>query len=120
MKVSTIYKGHEGYATAYTEVRETEDECDQLKHMVQGRDFCVDLFASQVAIQDPATKRWSRHGVITDVGPHRRYYVRLPKGRVLTRNRRFLRQRYGHAAPDSPPPPRAAGSQGGEPPAAAA
>ncbi|KAF0299963.1 hypothetical protein FJT64_027441 [Amphibalanus amphitrite] len=78
------------------------------------------LVPVQVAIQDPATKRWSRHGVITDVGPHRRYYVRLPKGRVLTRNRRFLRQRYGHAAPDSPPPLRAAGSQGGEPPAAAA
>ena len=40
---STIYKGYEGYATAYTEMRETEDECDQLKYMVKGRDFCVDL-----------------------------------------------------------------------------
>ena len=85
------------------------------QHAADLRDLSV---GSQVAIQDPATKRWSRHGVITDVGPHRRYYVRLPSGRVLTRNRRFLRQRYGHAAPDSPPPPRAAGSQGGEPPAA--
>ena len=39
----TIYKGYEGYVTVYTEMRETEDDCEQMKYMVKGRDYCLDL-----------------------------------------------------------------------------
>ena len=80
------------------------------------RDLPAFRVGSQVALQDPATGLWDRHGVVTDVGPHRRYFIRLPSGRVLTRNRRHLRQRYAHATPDqadTAPLP-------GSPPAAAA
>ena len=55
---------------------------------------------SQVAVQNHNTKRWDRCGVITEVdNQRRRYFIRLPSGRVLTRNRRFLRQRYAYAEP---------------------
>ena len=58
---------------------------------------------NQVAVQDHRTGRWDRYGVIADVGPYRRYYVRLAGGRVLVRNRRHIRRRYGHATPDPSP-----------------
>ena len=37
---------------------------------------------SQVDIQDPRTKMWSKRGVIVGIGDHRDYYVKLPSGRV--------------------------------------
>ena len=58
------------------------------------------LTGLHVAIQNDTTKRWDIYGVITEIGPHRRYYVKTTSGRVLTRNRRFLRRR----VPWSPPP----------------
>ena len=55
---------------------------------------------SQVMVQNHVNKRWDRCGVVTEVDhSRRRYFVRLPSGRVLTRNRRFLRQRYAYAEP---------------------
>ena len=48
---------------------------------------------SNVAVQDASTKRWDIYGVVTDIGPHRRYFVKTGSGRVLVRNRRFLRRR---------------------------
>ncbi|KAF0289983.1 Snake venom metalloprotease inhibitor 02A10 [Amphibalanus amphitrite] len=54
----------------------------------------------QVMVQNHVNKRWDRSGVITEVdGRRRRYFIRLPSGRVLTRNRRFLRQRYAYSEP---------------------
>ena len=64
--------------------------------------LCV---GTQVAIQDPATNLWDRHGVIVQLGDHRRYFVRLPSGRVLTRNRRFIRRRFGYSITATPPAP---------------
>ena len=93
------------------------------RHARDLRDLDV---GSQVAVQDSATKRWDRFGIVTEVGPHRRYFVRLPSGRVLTRNRRFLRQRYGHATPELsapdpvlPPPPAGDDAPAYQPPAEA-
>ena len=43
---------------------------------------------THVAIQDPRTKMWSTYGMVTYVGPHRKY---CKTGRVLVRNRRFIR-----------------------------
>ena len=48
---------------------------------------------SSVALQNPQTKLWDIYGTVTEIGPHRRYYVRTQSGRVLVRNRRFLRRR---------------------------
>ena len=46
---------------------------------------------SNVAIQNPCTKLWDTYGSIIDISPNRRYYIKTSSGRVLVRNRRFLR-----------------------------
>ena len=46
-----------------------------------------------VALQDPCSKRWERYGVVVDTGAHRDYLIKLPSGRILRRNRRYLRLR---------------------------
>ena len=63
---------------------------------------------SNVAVQDASTKRWDIYGVVADIGPHRRYFVRTGSGRVLVRNRRFLRRRM----PCVPPPQFVSSDQG--------
>ena len=47
---------------------------------------------SNVALQNDDTKRWDIYGTVTAIGPHRRYFVKTQSGRVLVRNRRFLRR----------------------------
>ena len=64
---------------------------------------------NQVAIQNPTSKVWDIYGTITDIGPHRRYFVKTQSGRVLIRNRRFLRRRVpmslgGRCSTPTPPP----------------
>ena len=44
-----------------------------------------------VCVQDPQTKLWDKIATIILIGQHRTYHVRLTSGRVLWRNRRFLR-----------------------------
>lgn len=51
---------------------------------------------SNIALQDTVTKRWDIYGIVVEVGPHRRYYVKMAGGRVLARNR---------CVPFSPPTP---------------
>ena len=48
---------------------------------------------TNVAIQNDTTKRWDIYGVVTEVGPFRRYHVKTSTGRVLVRNRRYIRRR---------------------------
>ncbi len=48
---------------------------------------------NHVAIQNPISKLSDIYGVITAVGPYRRYFVKTQNGRVMIRNRRFLRKR---------------------------
>lgn len=48
---------------------------------------------SNVVIQNTITKLWDIYGIVTSIGPHRRYYVKTASGRVLARNRRYLRRR---------------------------
>ena len=45
---------------------------------------------SNVAVHNSETKQWDIYGVVVDVGPYRRYSVKLNSGR---RNRRFLHRR---------------------------
>lgn len=48
---------------------------------------------SNVAVQNHHSKLWDVYGVVVDIGPHRRYFVKTANGRILVRNRRFLRRR---------------------------
>ena len=48
---------------------------------------------AHVAIQKPTSKAWDIYGTITAVSPHRWYFIRTQSGRVLVRNRHFLRKR---------------------------
>ena len=45
-----------------------------------------------VLIQDQHNKRWDKTGVITRMGCSRDYEIRMPSGRLVWRNRRFLRK----------------------------
>jgi len=56
---------------------------------------------SHVAIQNPQTKVWDIYGIVTDINPQRRYYIKTKSGRVLVRNRRFLRRRLPTSIPDN-------------------
>ncbi len=66
---------------------------------VRAHDLPEIRIGSNVAIQDPGTKLWDVYGVVTYIGPHRRYYVKTQSGRVLVRNRRFLRRRVPASIP---------------------
>ena len=48
---------------------------------------------SQVVLQNPVTKLWDTYGIVVSVEPHCKYRVRIKSGKVLVRNRRFLRHR---------------------------
>ena len=52
------------------------------------------VFGQTIRIQDHVSKRWDKIGTITGVGGHRDYLITLPSGRILRRNRRFLRPCY--------------------------
>ena len=60
-----------------------------------------------VRAQNDRTKLWDRSGVVIDVGPHQKYFIYLPSGRILTRHHPFLRRRYSSSLPpsDTPKPP---------------
>ena len=48
---------------------------------------------SHVAVQNPQSRLWDIFGIVIEIGPHRRYYIKTTGGRVLVHNRRFLRRR---------------------------
>ena len=48
---------------------------------------------SNVAVQNPRIKLWDIYGIITAISPNRKYYIKTSSGRVLVRNRRFIRRR---------------------------
>ena len=48
---------------------------------------------SNVAIQNRDTKRWDIYGKVTHIDLHHQYYIKTSSGRVLVRNRRFIRRR---------------------------
>ncbi|KAF0302962.1 hypothetical protein FJT64_025020 [Amphibalanus amphitrite] len=63
---------------------------------------------TRVRVQDVRTKRWDRCGVVTSVGPHRRYSVRFDDGGEVDRNRCHLRRRHALCpVPGVEPPGRA-------------
>ena len=40
---TSVYDSYEALAKAFTAMRETEDECEEMRYLVKGRDFCIDL-----------------------------------------------------------------------------
>ena len=48
---------------------------------------------SPVALQNQQSKLWDIYGTVITTGPNRRYFVKTRSGRILVRNRRFLRRR---------------------------
>ena len=63
---------------------------------------------TNVAIQNPTTKCWDIYGKVTEVGPYRRYHIKTSSGRVLVRNRRYIRRRVPVVPPtvqNTPRPP---------------
>ena len=53
---------------------------------------------SNVAIHNHQTKLWDLYGMVTDIGPHRKYYIGLPS-RILVRNRRLIHRRVPASIP---------------------
>ena len=49
--------------------------------------------SSSVVFQNPQTKLWETYGMVVDIGPHHRYYIKRRFGRVLAHNCHFLRHR---------------------------
>lgn len=47
----------------------------------------------RVAVQDSRTGRWDKYGVVVETGEHRDFWIKLASGRVLRRNRKFIRKR---------------------------
>ena len=72
----------------------------EARYNSRATDLPVLQVGARVAVQDQDTKRWDRYGQITEVGKNRRYLIKMTSGRVLSRNRRHIRRRFGHATPD--------------------
>ena len=53
-----------------------------------------------MAIQNPQTKAWDIYGIITEISPERRYYIKTKGGGVLVHNHRFLCCRIPTSIPD--------------------
>ena len=64
----------------------------------------------RVDIQDTATGRWDRTGIVVGIGQRRTYLVKTASGRVYWRNRRFLRP-YRPLIVTGAPPAAAAGCE---------
>ncbi|TRY80229.1 hypothetical protein TCAL_15435 [Tigriopus californicus] len=47
---------------------------------------------NEVLVQDVKTKRWDKLATVLDTSGRRKYQLRFPSGRILWRNRRYIRQ----------------------------
>ncbi|KAK3869771.1 hypothetical protein Pcinc_024945 [Petrolisthes cinctipes] len=77
------------------------DDCDakadhlreqaKIRHDSSARSLPLLHLGGYVDVQDHANGRWDRVGVIVGIGQRRDYLVKIGSGRILWRNRRFLR-----------------------------
>ena len=72
----------------------------------------VGTIGGEFAVQNPTTKHWDIYGVVTAVGPFRQYHIKTSNGRVLIRNRCYIRRRVPivpttvqNISPNKPPAP---------------
>ena len=75
----------------YDAARAILQETTQKYYNSTARDLPPLKVGTHVRIQDRTTKLWDRIGYIVSVGRSRDYRIRLPSGRILWRNRRFIR-----------------------------
>ncbi|TRY78894.1 hypothetical protein TCAL_06735, partial [Tigriopus californicus] len=47
---------------------------------------------TSVLVQNPISKRWDGTAVVVGIPDRRRYHLRFPSGRILWRNRKFIRK----------------------------
>ena len=83
----------------HVEVSQETTEAYYNRHAHSLSDISV---GSNVAVHNGDTKQWDIYGIVVDIGPYRKYFIKLPSGRVLTRNRRFLRRRVPVSVPPAP------------------
>lgn len=84
-----------------TEWQTKAEECDRraaaqakdaaARYDSQARELSRLYVGQHVRLQDPKTHRWDKVGVVMRVGKARTYDIRTASGRVLQRNRHFLR-----------------------------
>ena len=108
-----------------SEWQQRADECDakaardrlqkELHYNKSARPLTSLKIGSNVRLQDPVSKRWDKVGVIVGVGYKRDYHVKLPSGRVMWRNRRFLRAAHTPLPADGTPPSEAETSESAVP-----
>ena len=89
---------HSAFATRW---RQAADTCDKRaqnqrdtareRYDAASRPLSPMKIGSHVTLQHHDTGLWGRTGIIVAVGRHRTYLVKLPSGRILWRNRHFLR-----------------------------
>ena len=95
---STVPAHHTSFATEWSTA---SDQLDQ--RAADLRDAAISTYnrsskplgplqlGATVRVQDPQTKLWDKIATVISIGQHRTYRVRLASGRVLWRNRHFLR-----------------------------
>jgi len=54
---------------------------------------------TNVAVQDHRTKLWDTYGIVTAIGPQRKYHVKIQMGNTLVRNKRFVCRRVADSVP---------------------
>ena len=73
------------------EVRRRDAKQRYDRHAQDLPEFTV---GTRVRVQDVRTRRWDKCGVITHVGPYRRYRIRYDDGGEVERNRCHIRRRH--------------------------
>jgi len=90
---------------------DTDQKADNTQQMEQmyydqhAKELTKLHIGNRVAVQNPISKMWDIYGTVVALGPHRRYFVKTHSGRVLVRNRRFLRKRNPVSVPGGTQPP---------------
>ena len=106
---STVPTHHRAYAAEWQKLaaecdERVESEKQKVKVRYDKTAKPLPLFGigTWVNVQDQKSGRWEKTGVVVAVGKNRDYLVKLPSGRVLWRNRRFLRRHHSpiHAHTD--------------------
>ena len=80
-----------------TSIREKTVE----RYNASSQDLSPLRVGDKVVLQDPETMRWERCGDVVERTRDRQYLVRMSGGRVLKRNRRYLRKRCVVLPPES-------------------
>ena len=84
---------------------------DKIQFDKHSKDLPELNIGDEVRIQDAITKKWDRVGNIIAIGKFRDYSIKLPSGRLLWRNRIYLKKILQNPTADDvaetvPPPPR--------------